>query len=428
MNNNQQFIKLFVVLFLSTAFIFSFSHFGAKAFEGMTNDGNISGGTMIGFLDISGKTDSEAIALLEESYIEWVQNTKMGLEYSEKMVPLDLNFLHLDASKTVASIKGGKKNPAIIEIDMLQLEEQLQIIFPEIDTRELELTKLTADINNRASQFEKGSFTFNLTRDYLLTAVNKDVVISEAVIELKIIPTDLETIISNNPSIAIGEETIFSLLELAKEQKIETSSSLNIIATGIYQAILPTDFIIAERNISSELPVYAEVGYEAMVNYENGADLVIRNPNKTKYNLALQLENGKFKVSLIGESLFYDYVISKKDEQQIKAKTIVQYSPLLDSGDTKVQKPGKNGVIIKVFRDIYQGSQLLKSELISEDYYPPFYRIEVHGLKGTEQTQTSENKLTIEPKSSGNLTPSTSETDQQQPVDGLWGKPNEESK
>lgn len=94
---------------------------------------------------------------------------------------------------------------------------------------------------------------------------------------------------------------------------------------------------------------------------------------------------------------------------------------MLDSGDTKVQKPGKNGVIIKVFRDIYQGSQLLKSELISEDYYPPFYRIEVHGLKGTEQTQTSENKLTIEPKSSGNLTPSTSETDQQQPVDGLWG-------
>ena len=248
------------MLFLSTAFIFSSSHFGVKAFENITNtsDGKYSEGTTVGSIDVSGKSESEAISLLEEKYVEWVKNTKFELQYSEKIVPFDINLFSFDATQTVYSIKDGQKNTVSITIDIMPVEEQIQILFPQLDANELELTKLKTDLTNTASQFEQGSYIFNLNKDYLIANTGKkDNVISAAIAEVNRSSDDLESIITANPEMEIAEEATFSLLEFAKQQKIENSSSLNVIATGIYQAILPTNFTIAERNISNALPNYA---------------------------------------------------------------------------------------------------------------------------------------------------------------------------
>jgi hypothetical protein len=433
LEKNKQVIKLFIVLFFSSAFIFSFSHFGAQAFEKISADGKYSEGTSVGYVDVSGKTDSEAVVLLEEKYIEWVQNVKIELQYSEKMIPLDVNQFHFDAAQTVKSLQDGQKNTASITIEMLQVEEQIQILFPQLHTNELELTKLTADLTNTSSQFENGLYIFNLNTDYLIAVTGKqDAVISEALVPLTDIPTDLATVIQINPAIKIAKEATFSLLEFAKLQKLEASSSLSVIATGIYQAILPTNFTFVERNISSALPNYALLGYEAMVNNEKNADLVIVNPNKSSYTLEFQVENKNLIVTLKGEKFLYDYEVNKKDEQQLKPKTIVQYSPLILPGKMNIQNNGAEGKIVKVYRDIYQGSQLMESQLISEDYYPPVYRIEIHGLTGTQQpgtTQTtSENNATKAANSNGNQTTLPSEGTQKDTNDGLWGKPNEQPK
>src|SRR3954469_22311509 len=98
-------IKLFVLLFFSTAFIFSFSHYGAEAFEKITNsDGKFPKGTTIGALDVSGKTEDEATSLLEEKYVDWLKNTTIELQYGEKNALFDTNQFHLDAEQTVDSI------------------------------------------------------------------------------------------------------------------------------------------------------------------------------------------------------------------------------------------------------------------------------------------------------------------------------------
>jgi hypothetical protein len=433
LGKNQRFIKLFVVLFFSTAFIFSFSHFGAKAFENLTGaDGKFSEGTTVGVVDVSGKTETEAISLLEEKYVDWVKNTKVELQYSEITVPLDVNLFHFDSAQTVTSIKDGQQNPAIVTIDLLQVGEQVQILFPQIDTNILELTKLTADLNKTASQFSNGSFSFNLSTDYLLVdAGNKDAVISEISVELKNMPNDFQSVIEANPEIMIEKENKFSLLEFAANQKIENSSILSIIATGMYQAILPTNFLIDERNISNALPDYALLGMEAKVNVAKGLDLVVSNPNKAAFKVELRLENKKLFVTLKGEMLLYEYEISKKDEQALIPKTVVQYSPLVQSGKVQVQSEGADGKIIKVYRNVYQNNQLIKNELISEDYYPPVYRVEIHGLKGTEQnTATNDgNTPAVSPDPNAIQTPTVSGDGQQNSEDnGLWGKPNEEAK
>jgi hypothetical protein len=421
----QQLIKLFTVLFLSTAVIFSSSHFGSEAFgKYSTNDGKFNEGTSIGSLDLTGKTENEAITLLEEKYVEWVKSTKFELHYSEKSVNFDVNLFQFDATETVLSLKEGQNNIASLSLDLLQVEEQINILFTQVDSKEIELTKLTADLTNTASQLQSGTFSFALNKDYQLVE-SKKAVISEVVVELEAVSDELYNLIKNNPEIQIAEEATFSFLEFAKAQKIENNSALDLMATGIYQAILPTNLSIKERNISEKLPSYAVLGFEAMVNSAKGVDLVIVNPNKATYTLGFDLVPGSLKVTLTGDQLLYKYEISKKDQQELKPKTIIQYSPLLLPGKTKVENAGADGKIVKVYRNIYEGSQLLTSELISEDYYPPVFRVEIHGLAGSTQTGTGTGQRTP----SESQSPSPSNTDQQDNQDDdLWGKSNEQPK
>lgn len=439
MEKNLPFLKLFVVLFFSTAFIFSFSHFGAKAFEKLANaDGKYSEGTTVGNLDISGKTDSEAASMLEKEHLDWLKNTKFVFQYSEKSAPFDLDLFNLDSGTTINSIKDGEKNSVFISIDQMQVEDQVSFLFPELNSNEVDFTKLKASLESTASRFEDGTYDFNLTNDFsLVNASEKDIIVSEAVLKIKEVPFDLQTIVEKSPEIKIAEGTTFSLLEFAKQQKSEKSTALSVIGTGIYQAILPTDFSIINRNISSVLPEYAESGFEARVSPAKNTDLIFTNPNKSSYALELKLENNQLIVRLKGEKFLYNYKISKKDEQKLKPKTIVQYSPILKPGKTMLKAEGADGIFVKVYREIYQGEQLLKTELISEDYYPPVYRIEIHALTGSQSgTSTTVGSQTdnvttpsTETNPNGSPTTSTSGTPQQDSnVDDLWGKPNEQPK
>jgi hypothetical protein len=423
---NQQLIKLFVVLFFSTAFIFSSSHFGSQVFGKLSNvNGKFLNGTTVGPVDLSSKTDSEAIPLLEESFVNWVSNTKIELQYSEKVVPFDLSLFHFDATQTVLSIQDGQSNPASISLDILLVEEQIKLLFPEIDSKEILVDKLTNHLIQIASQLTNGTNLIYLNKDFVLNETPKEVTVSEATISLAEIPDDLHAIISSYPEISVSEESTFSLLEFAKQNGLENSPSLNVLATSIYQSILPTNFSITARNISRALPNYAQLGFEAKANFAEGIDLVIVNPNKSKYTFTLQLENNNLKIALKGDRLLNSYIISQKDEQLLKPKTIIQYSPLLTPGQITVQQEGADGKITKVIREIYQGNQLLKSEQISEDYYPPVYRIEIHGLAGGE-TANGQTSTTTGTSPNGGQTQTQTTTARQS--DDIWGKPNEQPK
>ncbi|PLS01312.1 G5 domain-containing protein [Neobacillus cucumis] len=439
MKKNTQFIKLFIVLFFSTAFIFSTSHFGAKAYEKFANlDGKYSAGTKIGSLDISGKTATEADSLLEKQYLDWLKKTKFTFQFSEKSVAFDLNLFYLDKETTINSIKDGQSNPIYITLDLTQLEDQVSILFPELNSKNIDFTKLKASLESTASILQNGNHTSNLTKDYMLAnAAEKDVIISEAILNLKEVPLELPAIIAKNSEIIIAEGATFSVLDYAKEQTISNSYLLSLLGTGIYQAILPTNFTIVDRNISSSLPDYAGLGLEARVTPNRNKDLIITNPNKTSYTLVLGLKNNQLSVSLKGEKFLYNYKIIKKDEQSIKPKTIVQYSPLLKSGNTLVKAAGSNGKYVKVYREVYQGEQLVKTDFIAEDYYSPVYRVEIHALTGAtqgttvtgSQTTTTTTTPSTETSPNGSQTTSTSGTTQQDSnADDLWGKPNEQPK
>ncbi|MEH7439884.1 VanW family protein [Neobacillus drentensis] len=435
MNKNQQIIKLFVVLLFGTTFIFSFSYYGAKAFDKQTKtDGKFSYGTTIGNLEVSGKTNEEAIRLLEQKYVDWLNEESIQLQYGEMTASIDLNLFQLDAQQTVDSVKDGQKNEAFISINKQKVIDQLGFLFPQLKSNNLDLDKLTASLNKTASLFEAGNHTFNLYNDYLIASQKRDSVLNTAVINLDEIPNELQTFIEKNPEIELKKEATFSLLELAKKQKMKDTYTLDVLATGIYQAVLPTNIKVVERNISNSLPDYAPLGFEAKVNQSRNADLVLDNSNKVKYLLELQLENQKLLVTLKGQKFAYTYKVSTKDEQKLTPKTIVQYSPLLLPGKTKVQTKGTEGLVITVYKDIYQGGLFIKSELISADYYPPTYQVEIHGLAGNEQGSTTDSAITSSQATDAtnsndiHTQTATDQTLQDSTDSDLWGKPNEQPK
>lgn len=444
MAKNQQFVTLFVVLLFSTAFIFSFSHLGVQVFANFSNtDGTFSNGTYIGALDVSGKSKNEAIQLVDEKYGEWMKGTKITLEYQEKNVPLDLQTFHLDSNQTVDSIKDGQKNTASMTIEKEKVKEQLQQLYPQLNESSFNMDKLIVALSQIASKFEIGTYNLDLYRDYLLAGqVKNDEVISKAEIVLKEEPADLGNFIEKNSKIEIPGNSTFSLLNFVKEKKFKLNlETQNLLSTGIYQVILATNFKIVERNIGNTIPEYSSLGLEARVNFDQNEDLVFTNPNKGKYFVELKQENNYLKVTLKGEKLLYNYKISIKGQQKFKPKTIVQYSPLLIPGKTLIQNNGKDSQLVKVYRDVYQGNQLINHDLISEDYYPQVYRVEIQSLTGTSPTtqqngspagtttgsQTGTNG-TNSVSAPGNQTPSTANGQQGTNNSNLWGKPNEQPK
>jgi biopolymer transport protein ExbD len=272
----------------------------------------------------------------------------------------------------------------------------------------------------------------------------QEVTLNSATVNVKDVPDDLQAFLTTNPKIELTADSSFSLLDFLKKQKLETTSAeaLSIIGTGIYQAILPTNFTIEERNTGSELPAYAALGDEAKVDYTQNMDLAFSNPNNSKFTMELQLNGNSLTVTLKGAKLPYEYKITKKNEQKLTPKTVVQYSPLLTSGQTTDKSPGKNGQTVEVYRQTFKGDILEKSELIANDYYPPEYRVEIHALDQPEQTagvvtdtstqtdlqttsNTDQSSQTSQSTTDGTTTTttatSTSDSD-------LWGKPNEETK
>ncbi|MCM3765454.1 VanW family protein [Neobacillus niacini] len=433
MSNNKQMLKLFVVLFFSTTFIFSSSHFAAKAVEGLSKvDGKFAEGTTIGMINISGKTKEEAVNLLEEKYVEWMKGISFEMLYGDKSAPFDVNLFELDSSATVAAINDGQKNTANITVDKAMAEEQLKGLFPLLKAEEIDWEKLTQTLNQIASLFEPGTHSYKLYPDYLIAdQIKDDVVISETVVQLDNAPSELLSIVNQTLTIEIAADATFSLLGFAANNKLTDTKTLNLLATGIYQAVLASNFEIVERNISSSLPGYAKLGYEAMVIPDKKVDLVVKNPNMASYFLEMQVDNNQLKVALKGQKLLYSYKLTVKDEQKLTPKTIIQYSSSVKPGKTKIQTNGEDGQIIKLYRDIYQDSQFIKSEFVSEDYYPANYKVEIHGLAastespatgttdGTKNTESSNS--TIAETNSAEADPKTTDSD-------IWGKPNEQPK
>ncbi|MDF2606476.1 MAG: hypothetical protein K0S34_666 [Bacillales bacterium] len=377
---NNQSIILFLVLFFSTFFIYGFSHIGSIAYD-FYNEGNqgFQEDTTVANINLSGKDLTNAHIIISEKIESWKQQSTVKISFKEKEYTLDNEKIYFDIDQTLKMLSEGEDISLIANISFE--EAIINLTGQEKLEKLLDINKFKTDITKSVGNLVIGEYYFYL-EDYLLPTANQELQLNQYSIRLSM--EDEKSTTFKKSTFTIPKNAQFSLNEEIEKKGIVFSNVNipNIIATSIYKVILPTNFVIVERNISNSIPDYAELGYEAEVNKDSGLDLKFYNPNAAEYKLDVQIISGELYVTLKGPSLLFTYKITSEGQQIFEPKKVIQYDPLIKNTSKIIEREGKNGGLIKIYREIYNNEgQRLSRELISEDFYPPIHTIEVRGLR-----------------------------------------------
>ncbi|CAM3941241.1 VanW family protein [Mesobacillus thioparans] len=450
----RQIVKFPLILSVFSIFIFSFSFFGSSVIGTGTSANQVfSENTFIGGTDVSDKSKDDATKKLHEHINNWMSEAKINLVYKGQIYPIESSSFSFFIEESVDSAISGTENELQVKwkegaFNNLALPTSVK---SKLDAEELNM-KLEAAV-------QKLNPLIEMKLEEFLPA-EEHVIISTASIKLSNAEEqEVKGIIEGFNQIEVSPESMFSLIAYAEDTKQAEGSAkgMNLIASALYKSILPTNIAISERHISSVLPENIELGYEAKLDFTRNLDLKFYNPNESAIKITFLVKGQELYVTVSGTPQIYEYKVTASGKQEVKPRVIKQYSPLLTQGQKSVEKEGQSGLLIRMNREIYgEKGNLLKSEFISEDFYPPVHRVEVlpiapHEVQlSTDQVSGSPIKETVvgpgtdNPEQTGEKPSSQennsggqqSESDQEQNMnndqnkdeDGLWGKPNEEPK
>lgn len=437
--NLRQIAKVSLIIIVFSLFTYSFTYFGASAISSPKNvEPLYSEHTFIGSIDVSNKTKEEARVLLEEKWTEWGSNAKVALMYKEHSYPITAENLTLLTDQSISSVNDGKQNELFVQL------KSLDRVLPDTIIKQLNHELLENDLTDAIQRFNE-HIVIDLA-GYLPT--EEPIEVSAVSYQLEDKNEEVLTFIDSFPAIELEAESLFSLGAFVAESEMPELSdhTYSQIATVIYQAVMPTNFLISERHISRQLPDRIDPGFEAKVQFDKKMDFSIYNPNASTYTIELDWKSPNLEVSVKGAPFLYKYSIHTLDKQEFQPRMIKQFSPLLSAGQKSVKVEGSPGFIVKVVRETHsEKGELMKTEVLSEDFYPPVHRIEVHplGIAANEtgsETADGEDSIvlpsdgtsTVEPdQSTGETQPIEDEKDDEEADsenDGLFGNPNEEPK
>ena len=434
----QQGMKLFIVLLLSTLFIYSFSHFGALAYEAVTSDEDVFlPGTTIGSVDVSGQAKIDAVTSIADQIQRWQNETKIDVQYKEKLAPVNLAIFQFDIQGSIDNAQNGQQNPVLATIDPNDLDGFLMQLSANLALDDTALTLVKNELLAFAQNLIVGQQQLSINQIIQTDAANET--ISENTLSLDGASVAMMDWVEGLSPITVPAKSQVSFVKLLEENQLTAMPNgiSSVIASAIYRTILSTNFDIVERHIGQNLPAAIDLGYEAKINTDNHLDFVFGNPNDTEYKIELQWSYPELTIQLKGNPFLYKYEIVESDKQEFKPKTIIQYSPQLLPAQKTVKEAGKPGYLIKITRKVYgEKGELLREEIISEDFYAPIEKVEVHGLTagttsdGTNTDTTGADNSNENDQETTDSTVSPEEPDEQttNANNNFWGKPNETEK
>lgn len=442
--------KFTIIMTIAALFIFGFSQFSTVVYSSFIEKDTYDEQTSIGRISLSGRQIEQANSLLEEQIKNWQESASFELTYKGNSQKVDANSFIFLVNDSVESAMNGKENPLFVEVNQKNIENTVELVAPAIDILALDMASLLKRLSSAASELEP---SISLKLEVFLPKEDP-VVLATATRELSEEFADIETFVQELPQISVDPLTNVSLKELVEEKDLDYLShqQLSTVSSGLFEALMSTNFTITERNIGRELQRNIKLGLEAKVDFTKDIDFSFYNPNENSYEIKFSINESQLEISILGVPFSTGYRLSLTEKQEFKPRTIKRYTPLLEPNQNSVETEGKPGLLIKVYRDsISTSGELIKSELISEDFYQPIHRVEVHGIDPNVQMgkqeepdpesipdsdlnsrNRNENQIDY---TDGQL-PASEEQSQQENSDDitddsedrLWGKPNEEPK
>lgn len=381
---NKEFLKLFFVIMFSTTFLIGFSHYGASALErAIYAEDRFIEGTKVGGIDISDLTKQEAEQLVESKAAEWLIAPPVRLIGSEIVMQVPGDLFRLDVQQSIGRAVDGREAELIANVDEEQLLVFVKEHLPESWVRGVEIGKLSKDLANVASSLQTPPALFNVV-DYLDVGTQPlftNQVISKVTREkLGAEHHALLLWLNQHPVAEIKGNSQFSVQKFLEGAKDLSPQSASILASAIYELVLSTNFEIVERHISRELPLGTTPGLEARLDFQR-YNFLLYNPNFNDYKLEFQVANDGFTIILKGVPFVQKYIYEHDETEFFDPKTIVHYSNDVQAGEKHIKQEGKQGLLAKVKRKVFDiNGNLLETKVMSEDFYLPVHKIEVHPL------------------------------------------------
>jgi len=370
-------LRLFLIVLICTS-ISLLAQTGIKAvslkvFE--TTDGYIKG-TYIAGIPLQGKVKEQAIQDLEKNIARWKQQNKIMLFYQDNQLELPLTTLTFDVEDSVLHLKNGKNNPIEVTSDKREINRILQQGLGFQVSKLISVSQLQKEVERTASSLDSVQHSIDLSQ--FISNQNQDKIIASTTIPMKNIEQNLNELLVKGKEISIKGNSLFSLSQFISDKNIQIDNqSLSIIASSIYQLVLQSNFQLIQRDISTTLPEYAQLGKEVRV--EKGVnDFKFYNGNNSEYQLLFNNEGNGVTVSLKGLPFINSYSIDTSEQKTINPKTIKvknEFTNETNQNNGTLQS-GLAGQTVKVYRNVYDlDGNFIKKEFISEDTYLPINEI-----------------------------------------------------
>lgn len=387
----QNFGKIFLVLLIPTAIIAFFS-LGISYVSDFIfgSEKRFNNEVKIASVDVHGLDSKEAYEKLSEAIAEWTATVPVTFYYKENKAEGE-NLFHFDIDASIHNALSANTSQTELSVSINELE--LDGILAELSFQDLaskvDKEQLKQKLLSHAGHLLTTPLEINVYEFLYPEYADKEQVLSKAVVKNFEKKVDLVQLANEVNNYVIEPQTTFSLHEVLEKASIKSDYSASVIATGIYQAILPTNFEIVERNTSLELPPYSELGFEVSV--DKNADLKFYNPNLFSYTLKTEIKGEELHVSLVGIPFENKYIIVKRNEQTYNPKTIVQYSEDLSPSARTVLEEGKKGFSVEIVRKMEDphGNEI-ESIVLFADFYRPTHRVELRGVPVAQTQETPE--------------------------------------
>ncbi len=405
MTNSKKIFSFILIVFITLVFIT-----GVLIYTSFINTTRItpySIDTYVGNVYIGGLNERDAIKQLELETKSWKDNASIKLDYQGYRIDIDLSKLTFESEKSIRTVKDGKKKNESTKDNIIIANINDEDYLANLITEHKTIIKID-DFNLNTLEKEIIRYASYLYSDIIIDLgafINDELLLEAEVNQIEFEFADavfLENKINYilDEPIEIRGNTQFSLndwiISNYTTSTIFSEEELNLLATGIYQLFLESNFRNLSKQISKEKPNYIiDAGYEAIskieinqvsvegeltYEYVNLIDLSFYNPNGNSYYIKItdglnDANKNVLKFTLFGAPFINSHELEIESTDMIQDETIryeTTWNGVQIDDDVKIPissgRPGIEGIMYRI-TTTYDGKTI--KEFISQDIYMP---------------------------------------------------------
>ena len=392
------------VLLLVISAIFAQQAYAGDGF--FSNFKKFSKHTYAGPFDISGRSKKKAKEKLMVDFSGLEQNLSVQLIVQDLQVDIPPEVVSFDPDATLNQATSGDDNSLVASVSREGLRTVMKQNFNSLTFSEDEVDKIAAQIE---VQLRSGIMPQQVyVANFIPELYEQKQVIASAEYKVDGLAKGLRLLMDDLDGLEIQPNSSFSFREYleGKESASATDLQMTIMASLLYKAALQTNWIMDERNISTELPAGVEPGFEAAINRKLDLDFLFTNPNQTVFTIRTDWTGSQLELSIEGLPFVHRYDTEVEKITKYDPKTVIRYSAFVNAGAIEVMDKGKKGMEVTVKRNVLLNGSLEEIEDVSIDFYAPQPIIERHSLEKVVEkvpdSNVDSNSSTTDSNNSGN--------------------------